>query len=289
MNELLFMYAPDVMPEPAPDPEPAPPKEISEARLLANRNNAQKSTGAKTPAGRARSSLNAVRHGKCGRVVIYYSRQDVERHKQCREDLVKEHNPQGTEELNLIETAASFHFKINQAFTMEEGVLADEHEQAADFDTCNEEVHGAIALGRAYEVRQSTLNNSSTYLSRMFRNQQQAMKRFHELKAARLAKEAERLAKEATDIQKAIPVAKYFKMLGKTFDPKQLGFVCSAEQVEQELARQEIMEKVQIAIDSRFNKTEYERRVANRDMENRTEEELAHERLEALQKKRLAS
>jgi hypothetical protein len=36
---------------------------ISDARMRANRLNAQKSTGAKTPESKKRSSLNATRHG----------------------------------------------------------------------------------------------------------------------------------------------------------------------------------------------------------------------------------
>ena len=36
---------------------------ISEKQLAANRRNAQLSTGARTPAGHARSSLNNLRHG----------------------------------------------------------------------------------------------------------------------------------------------------------------------------------------------------------------------------------
>jgi hypothetical protein len=46
------------------------PKPTSEKRVAANRANARKSTGPRTAAGRARSRLNALKHGLCARVVL---------------------------------------------------------------------------------------------------------------------------------------------------------------------------------------------------------------------------
>jgi hypothetical protein len=43
---------------------------ISEKQLAANRRNAERSTGARTPAGKARSSLNNLRHGLTGQINI---------------------------------------------------------------------------------------------------------------------------------------------------------------------------------------------------------------------------
>ena len=42
----------------------------SEARLAANRRNAQKSTGPKTEEGKARSRANALKHGLCSSEVV---------------------------------------------------------------------------------------------------------------------------------------------------------------------------------------------------------------------------
>src|SRR5690348_12926809 len=43
---------------------------LSEARLRANRENAKKSTGPRTPEGKQRSSLNGTRHGILAQVIV---------------------------------------------------------------------------------------------------------------------------------------------------------------------------------------------------------------------------
>lgn len=60
-RELPFMSA---------DTTATPKTTVSERRLAANRANTQLSTGPRTPEGKAKSSLNAVKTGLAGRTVL---------------------------------------------------------------------------------------------------------------------------------------------------------------------------------------------------------------------------
>ncbi len=77
INELVAAQsatgAADALPnEPtaAPTATPSPKKPVSERKLEANRANARKSTGPRTPEGKARSSQNAYKHGLLARCII---------------------------------------------------------------------------------------------------------------------------------------------------------------------------------------------------------------------------
>jgi len=63
----------DYTPAPAPvtaNENPPAPATVSLQQLAANLRNALKSTGPKTPQGRAVSKMNAVNHGLCSREVL---------------------------------------------------------------------------------------------------------------------------------------------------------------------------------------------------------------------------
>ena len=73
----------------------------TEKQRLANRLNAQKSTGPRTPEGLARSSSNSYKHGLTARhsVLSYEDRVAFE---EFRADMIDEHQPVGTQELLLV-------------------------------------------------------------------------------------------------------------------------------------------------------------------------------------------
>ena len=73
----------------------------TEAQSEANKRNAQKSTGPRTDAGKARVSRNAARHGLCNTIAVM-SDEDRAQFEELLNDLNEEHQPQGTTEGLLV-------------------------------------------------------------------------------------------------------------------------------------------------------------------------------------------
>ena len=96
------------------------------SRAEVNRANAQKSTGPKTPEGKARSSANSFKHGLYARDVIMQG-EDPGRLENLRADLRREHQPVNTTEEILVDELAQHYWRLCrlrrfevQAWTMHE-------------------------------------------------------------------------------------------------------------------------------------------------------------------------
>ncbi len=73
-----------------------------DAKTRANRENAEKSTGPRTPAGREASSKNAVKHGLFVEdLTKHLSEEQIERYQGFVEGIVKDLHPVGDLELHL--------------------------------------------------------------------------------------------------------------------------------------------------------------------------------------------
>ncbi len=83
-------------------------KTQSPKQLEANRRNALKSTGPRTPEGKLRASRNAVTHGLTARHAVL-SIEDRDEYETLRAALIAEHQPVGVQELLLVtQVAAAF-------------------------------------------------------------------------------------------------------------------------------------------------------------------------------------
>jgi hypothetical protein len=101
------------------EPSPAP---ISEAQLAANRANAQHSTGATTPEGKAKSSMNALKHGLTGKTVLLPTDDAAEYDRQLQV-YIEALKPATDEELALVQSLVDSAWRITRIKTLETGIM----------------------------------------------------------------------------------------------------------------------------------------------------------------------
>jgi hypothetical protein len=103
------------------------PKTMSLQQLDANRRNSRKSTGPKTPKGRAISKMNALKHGilskevlVCGMNIRECSQELSDLHERFRQEL----NPAGPLEEMLVDQIVTTHWRLRRALRAESGEIA---------------------------------------------------------------------------------------------------------------------------------------------------------------------
>ena len=79
-------------------------------QIAANRRNAQKATGPRTPRGKAVSRLNALRHGLRARVTL--PGENLKELTQIRDLFLRSYHPQTPEQVRLVEQMASANWQL---------------------------------------------------------------------------------------------------------------------------------------------------------------------------------
>ena len=100
-----------------------PKKPISEKQLAANRANASKSTGPKTPAGKARSSQNSLKHGFTGSTFAVVRLEDLQEIARLKSDLMDVYKPVNSQEVVAIERMALAQQSMFRAARLESGLF----------------------------------------------------------------------------------------------------------------------------------------------------------------------
>ena len=90
---------------------------------LRNRENAQHSTGPKTPEGKQRSSMNAFKHGLTGQTILLPTETAAALQK-FQKEYFDEFRPKGVVERQLTQTIAVLAWALNRASTVEHNVFA---------------------------------------------------------------------------------------------------------------------------------------------------------------------
>jgi hypothetical protein len=199
---------------------------ISDARMRANRLNAQKSTGAKTPEGKKRSSLNATRHGLLAQT-LHLPEEEMAAYDEFTAAYVKDLAPVGFVETQLANACADLQFRLNRIAAAEHNLFSIGHTENGDlWETGYPESHTALAFAETIRNSPDPLKTLSIYEQRISRRFAQTLKQLREMQADRRAREQE-------DLEKLAHLASNYEFDGASreavdnIDPADLGFVCS--------------------------------------------------------------
>ncbi len=94
----------------------------SDRQIQANRENARRSTGPRTPLGKVRSSINAVKHGLSARNAVL-PEEDQQAYQELEASLDAEFQPQGPIENFLVQQMASAQWRLLRLARIETGFL----------------------------------------------------------------------------------------------------------------------------------------------------------------------
>jgi hypothetical protein len=199
---------------------PKPKRPISEARRRANRENAKKSTGPRTPEGKQRSALNATRHGILAQVILL-PKEDMAAYNKFTAEYAAALNPVGAVEIQLAHACADIQFRLHRMAAAEHNLFAIGHEENGDnWKTGQSESHAALTFADTLRRSKDPIATLTIYEQRLSRRLLQTLKQLREIQAERRELEQDQLD-EMWSIVSSHPSEL------NTIEPGQLGFVCS--------------------------------------------------------------
>ena len=182
-----------------------------------NRANAQHSTGPKTKAGKKKCSLNALRHGLTGQLVVMPT-EDLAAYQQHVQALVDEYRPQGATETLLVQALADASWRLNRAASMEANFLTLFAVPQPD------PISGAAAISAAMESQSKTLSNLSMHTQRLSRQMERTIAQLRDLQEIRQVQ-------EKYDLNNLIDVIQLHRDKGIAYNPSEDGFVFTEAQI----------------------------------------------------------
>ena len=193
----------------------------SQRQIDANRENAQKSSGPVTDAGKQRSSRNSTKHGFTGQSLIL-SPEEADLYKAFVADYYNDYAPYDAATRQLTQQLADAHWSLQQIFVQQSNLITLINAATEKLSQAGDPIAALTTLGPLTK----TLQTYTLYEQRR-RRAADAI----ELKLTTLLEErVERLKQE---IPQAAKLAKLHISQGKSFDPADFGFVCSGEDVAQ--------------------------------------------------------
>ena len=192
-----------------------------------------KSTGPRTPEGKAISSHNATRHGLTGRVVVLPS-EDLNIYNAFCQELMADLAPETPLERQYAQTFCDTQWRLNRARSYEDGILALGHFEHADsIGIEHPQTLAALTAAKAFRENSKAFVNLSLYEQRLQRAQKDALHQLQELQSKRIA------ARQA-DLDEAVAIHNLHKTKGQPFEVDPNQFVFSTAEIAAEARRQEL-------------------------------------------------
>ena len=222
----------------------------SPAQYAANRLNSLLSPGPTSPQGRVRSSINALRHGLTARVVVLPT-EDMNAYKAFSKEIADSLDAKTPLERQFAQTVADNQWRINRIRSIEDGMLAMGHGEAAgNIDTDHVEIHAVMTAARAFRDNSQAFVNLSIYEQRLHRSLKEALRQLKEL-------QTERRERRQAEMDDAIRISNTQQMKGLPFDPHENGFVYASAEIARESARRDRIQDSLWAENAGFNLAAY--------------------------------
>jgi hypothetical protein len=134
-------------------------------RTEINRANAQHSTGPKSSEGKKQSSLNALRRGLIGQIVVMPT-EDLQAYQQHVKSFTDELNPKGVIEANLVQALADTSWRLNRVAALETNLLTLSIATGNSFTDAPQQIRDAMSIVSALESQSKALSNLSLHSQR---------------------------------------------------------------------------------------------------------------------------
>ena len=208
----------------------------SAAQIAANQKNAQLSCGPSSPAGKAISSLNAVKTGLTGRTVLLPG-DDAALYQEHVASFLRRYAPLGESEQHLVQSLADTQWRLLRIPALEWSIYALGRLEFAElFPDQDEKVRQHLIDGKTLLTYQRQLNNLSIQEGRLRRQHQKDMASLRELQEARRREDDSRPEQPRLDHNRLDEMARLYILFIQEapdleFDPAEFGFEFSLEQI----------------------------------------------------------
>jgi hypothetical protein len=197
---------------------------MTPTRTEINQANSQHSTGPKTAAGKQRSSLNALRHGLTGQLVVMPT-EDLHAYQAHLKSFTDEYHPEGATEAQLVQALADTSWRMNRVAALETNILtlasARQPNAVADAPA---EVQDALALASSFETQSKALANLSLHTQRLSRQFERTIAQLRDLQKSRQSD-------ENYELDNLLEIMEMFESKGQPYNPLDDGFVFSRARI----------------------------------------------------------